>query len=436
MSLTRARELREQRATLWEQAKDLHERASDEGRDLSDDEKQTWDRLTERMDELETEFRDIEAREERIRKVGEELAEKQEALTARKEFGAEQESAEEQNELHKRAFRNYIVRGWFGLDAEDKEILSETRALATQVVGTNAQGGYTVPTDFRAQLVEAMKAFGGVRSVANVITTDNGRNLQVPVSDDTGNVATIIGEATAITASTHVPFGQKTLEAAKYYSGPIKLSSELLQDSALDMEMIVRDKMVMRFARATEAHYATRSSTESSGPHGIVNDSTGAVTIDDGTGGSGLNKLTFEKLLDLEDSIDPAYRRNARWMFADQTRAYLRKIRENSTSSDGQFLWQPSLQAGTPDRLLGYPVVLNQDMQAWGTTGNKPVFFGDFSHYWIRDVRPIAVRRLEERYAEEDVVALVAYMRTDGRSVFGSTDPALKPYRCILEVST
>lgn len=427
MSLTRARELREQRAKAWEQAKALHDRAAEESRNLHDDEKQQWDRLSTRMDELEAEYTEIEGRESKIKRVQEELEQKQEALTAKREFGGKRESAEQQEQAHQRAFRNYIVRGWQNLDAEDRDALNETRALAKQVVGTNLTGGYTVPTDFRATLVETMKAFGGMRTVATIITTDNGRNLQVPTTDDTGNVATLIGEATAITNSTAVPFGRKTLEAHKYYSGPIKLSSEILDDSGIDIEAAVRSAMATRFGRATEAHYATRSSTETTGPHGIVNDSTGPVIA------ASLAAVTFEKLLDLEAAVDPAYRRDARWMFNDTVRAGLRKIRENSTAGTGQFLWQPGLTAGDPDRLLGYPVVVNQEIASFGTSGNKPIWFGNFSHYWIRDVRPIAIRRLEERYAEEDVVALVAYMRTDGRAVFGTTDTTIKPYNCILQ---
>lgn len=427
MSLARARELREQRASRWEEAKSLHEQASEENRNLTDEEKQTWDRLSQRMDQLEKEYTEIEEREERIRGIGEDLEKKQEALTARREFGAKEENAEQNHEAHKRAFRNFIVGGWDNLGQEDRQTLQETRALASQVVGTNLTGGYTVPTDFRATLVETMKEYGGMRNVATVITTENGRNLQIPTTDDTGNLAKLIGEATAISNSTAVPFGRKTLEAHKYHTGPIKLSSELLQDSGIDVEGTVRRMMAIRFGRATEAHYATRSSTETIGPHGIVNDSTGPVIA------ATLTAVTLEKLLDLEATVDPAYRRGASFMFNDSVRASLRKIRENSTGSIGQFMWQPGVQNGDPDRLLGYPVVLNQEIASFGTSGNKPVWFGDFSHYWIRDVRPIAIRRLEERYAEEDVVALIAYMRTDGRAVFGTTATTLKPYNCIVQ---
>ena len=420
MSLQRARELREDRARLWEGMKALHEDA--DGAVLDDERQASWDKMGEQVDALGNEIEAIEAREATLSETAAKIAEVQRQLEEANP--TTRESAEGNDEAHKRAFGNYLARGWGELSSEDRDVLRENRALATQTKGTDGTGGYTVPVDFRAQLVEGMLAFGGMRAAANVITTADGRTLDIPCSDDTGNTASIVAEATAITASTAVPFRKVTLEAVKYYTGPIKISRELAADSAMDMNAIVRNAMTTRFARATAAHYVTRSSTETVGPHGIVNDSTGAAIA------ANLAAVTFDKLLTLEAAVDPSYRPNAVWMFNDTARVGFRKLREGSS---GAFLWQPSLQAGDPDRLLGYPVIVNQQVASFGTSGNKPIWFGDFSHYWIRDVEDISVKVLEERYAEEDVVALLAFMRTDGRAVFGSTVPAQKPYRCILQ---
>lgn len=426
MSLSKARELRQERAKLYEEAKGIHSFAEAEGRsDLTAEEKTKWDGLMSGMDALEAQYKPIEDRENALRQVREDLDAKQERLSDAREFGAAQVSAEDQEQRHKEAMADYVRRGLADMSPENREILHETRALASQVVGTDGRGGYTVPTEWDLNVRTAMKAFGGIRQVATVLRTSHGRNINIPTSDDTGNLATLIAEATAITASTHVPFGQKTLEAPKYKSGPIKISRELLEDSGIDIEGYVRSAMATRFGRATEAHFATRSSTESSGPHGIVNDSTGAVNV----AGSA---ITVAKLLDLENAVDPAYRMNASWMFNDATRVLIRKLREGAS---GAFLWQPSVASGDPDMLLGYPTVVNQELASFGTSSNKPVFFGDFSHYTVRDSGPFVMRRLEERYAEEDVVALLAFARIDGRSTFGSTVPAQKPYRCII-VST
>lgn len=414
MSLQKARELREERAKLYEEAKGDIE-ANVEG--FSDPEaKEAWDRRMARMDELKEQIDQIENAHAQMKSHEEDLAVRQHALDHLKEFGAKRESAEENQQEYREAFRAYL---------RDEMSLRELRALATQTKGTAAAGGNTVPTDMEASVMAAMKEFGGMREACRIITTPNGRNLDMPTSDDTGNVAKIVAEATAITASTAVPFGKVTLEAIKYHTGPIKISRELVQDSVIDVEAFVRDRMAERFARATNAHYTTRSSTESSGPHGIVNYSTGAVAVAN-------NALTPENLLSLLHSVDPAYRRGpgVAWMTAD---AGVNEIRALRWGSSRAFVWQPSLQPGVPDSLLGYPVVVNQDVPLEGTSGNKWLWFGNWNHYVIRDVQGVDLLRLEERYAEEDVIAYVGYLRTDGRQLTGSTVAALRPFRAIIQ---
>lgn len=414
MSLTKARELRQERAKLYEDAKaDLE--ANPAG--FADpQEQERWDARMADMDSLKEQIDSIEARYEQMKAVEEDMAVRQHALDHVKQFGAKRESAEGNADEYRKAFRSYL---------KGDMNLKELRALAAQTKGTAAAGGNTVPVDMENSVMAAMKEFGGMRQVARVISTPNGRNLDFPTSDDTGNLAKIVAEATAITNSTRVPFGKITMEAVKYYTGPIKISRELIQDSVIDVESFVRDRMAERFARATNAHYTTRSSTETSGPHGIVNYSTGAVAVAN-------NALTPENLLSLLHSVDPAYRRGpgVAWMTADAGVNEIRALRWGSSRS---FVWQPSLQPGVPDSLLGYPIVVNQDVPLEGTSGNKWLWFGNWNHYVIRDVQGIDLMRLEERYAEEDVVAYVGYLRTDGRQVTGSTLAALRPFRAIIQ---
>ena len=415
MSLTKARELRQERASIYEQAKSLAESNPD---GFTPELQETWDKHMTRMDALKAEYEALETRHAQLSAVQEDMDARQDYLDTTKEFGTKRSSAEEGLAEYRKGFHAYL-RG-------DME-LRELRALAAQTKGTAAKGGNTVPTDMEATVVQGLLAFGGMRRAARIIRTDDGRNLDIPRSDDTGNVAAIIGEATAISNSTHVPFGKVTLEAVKYATGPIKISRELVQDSVIDVESYVRERMIERFARGQNAHFTTRSSTESSGPHGIVNDSTGAVAVAN-------NALTSDKLLDLLHSVDLAYRASGSWMMDDQTALVVRKLKWGTTAlGSREYVWEMNTQVGQPDRLFGYPVVINNDVPLFGTSGNKPIWFGDWRNYWIREVRGIDLLRLEERYAEEDVIALVGYQRVDGRSVFGSTEPAQRPYRAIIQ---
>lgn len=439
---SRAQEIREERMRLHSRMKELAEEAK--GRTFSDEEKQEWDRIDDRLNEAKEEVDELEERAARISDIEEDLDRRQERLTTSHSGELKGPDPEEEQELHRKALVEYIRRGDAVYSDERFEEIRyrmlplrgseswrgrelERRTLNSQLKGTNNVGGFTVPTDFRAELMVALKEFGGMRRAARIINTDNGRNLQWPRSDDTGNTAKLLAEATAPSTSTAVPFGQVTLEAHKYRVGPIKISREIIEDSAFDIESIVRDAMTTRFGRATNAHYTTRSSTEATGPHGIVNDSTGAVKI---TAGS--TNLTPDSLLDLLHSVDPAYRMSAAFMFNDGTLKTIRKLRETSTggANIGAFLWQPSMRVGEPDTLFGHPIIINQDLSTVGSSGDKHLWFGDFSYYIIRDVSE-ATLRLTERYADEDVIALYAFMRTDGRSVLPSTVAARKPYRAM-----
>jgi HK97 family phage major capsid protein len=418
MSLHEARELRAERAKLVEQAQaDVD--ANPQGFDA--DEQQRWDKRMSDIDSLEKRYQAIEARYAAKAELAEKLAQEQEARDDRKEFGAKREDAEEIRHNISKAFRSW---------AQGEMSSAEFRAIQGQTKGTAAQGGNVVPTDFLAEVQTHLKAYGGVRDVARIITTANGQNLPIPTSDDTGNTAKLVSEATAPSTTTRVPFGQVTMEAARYQSGPIKVSMELLQDSAIDIESYISEAMGTRFGRITNTHYTTRSSTESAGPHGFIGESSGAVAVAN-------NALTYENVIDLIHSVDPAYRTpDAAWMTNDAGFAELRKLRGSTAGASDRLIWQPSLVPGMPDTLLGYRVVLNQDVPLEGTTGNKWLWFGNWNRgYAIRDVMGMTMRRLDERYAEEGNIALIGYMRTDGRAILPSTTAARRPFRCILHSS-
>lgn len=426
----KATELLQDRYKLVQQSRELMNTADAEGRELSGEEQASFDRMMDQADSLEARAQTIQDGLDRL--TAAELA-REDTRERYSQQGQDPDSAEGRQERYRDVFWRFAQGGMEAVpEAEDRQLLkSEMRALGGQTKGTAAAGGYLVPEDFRAELMVALKAFGGIRQAARVLTTATGRTLPWPRSDDTGNTAKMIGEATAISTSAAVPFGSVSLEAHTFHSGPIKISLELDQDAELPIDQIVMDAMRIRFGRRWNTDMTTRSSTEATGIHGILNDSTGAVALSGGAAAL----TSYDTFMDLEASVDPAYRTlpGTGWMFNDTTRKLLRKIRENSTAGTGQYLWEPSVKAGTPDTLLGYPVYNNQDMPNFATSGaTKPVMFGNFRYYIVRDVRDMMVQRLVERYAEEGVYALLAYARTDGRSVLPSTAPARKPYRALL----
>ena len=273
----------------------------------------------------------------------------------------------------------------------------EWRAQST----TDAQGGYTIPEGFSGQLESTMVAYGGLRRVARVIRTESGNDIPWPTNNDTGNSGSILAENTQVSEQ-DTTFGSKLLQAHKYTSDMVRVSQELLSDSFFPLGEELGRMLGERIGRAQAAHFV--SGTGSSQPEGIITGGTSGVTA------ASASAITFDELIDLEASLDPAYAAspNVGWAMNKSTKAAVRKLKD----SNGQYLWQIGTTASDPDTLLGKPVVVIQEMDDI-STANKPGVIADFSKYIIRDSQGLRMRRLQERFADYDQVAFVGFMRTD-----------------------
>lgn len=304
-------------------------------------------------------------------------------------------------EARQAAFQSYLRRGLEDMPAEERKIVREMRA---QSVGTATEGGYLVPEGFMAELVKSLKAWGPMfdPGVTRRMDTATGNAIPWPTMNDTSNKGALIAENTQV-ALAEVAFGTKTIGAYKYTSGVCLVSSELLQDSALNVESIVRDAMSERIGRIANEHLTIGTGADQ--PNGIVTAAT-AVT------GAAAAAITFDNLIDLEHAVDPAYRSDpsVRWMFNDGTLKALRKIKD----LEGNYIWQPAdVKTGAAATLLGYGYAINQDVASIGASA-KSVVFGAMNRYVVRMVREFAIRRLVERYADFDQTGFIGFTRLDG----------------------
>ena len=279
---------------------------------------------------------------------------------------------------------------------------------------SGSEGGYTVAPDvsFYGRVIEAMKAWGGVEQNAQVLTTSTGADLPIPTDDDTANVGLLVSEAGSHASGKAVTLGQTTLKAYLLSSKIVKVSWQLLQDSQINWESFLAAKFAMRLARGKNAYLTT--GTGSSQPQGIQYASTTGRTCASGY----TTTCTPDDLIRLYHSVDPAYRVNGKWMMADGTALILRLLKDG----DGQYIWKPGLADDRPDMLLGKPVVINPDMPEM-TTSLKPIIFGDFSNYLVRNVAGIEVKRLNELYAANGQIGLLAFIRFDGALVDAGQHP-------------
>jgi HK97 family phage major capsid protein len=276
---------------------------------------------------------------------------------------------------------------------------------AAATVGTASAGGYLVPEGYQAEIIRTMKDYGAVMDVARVLNTDAGNALPWPTVDDTSQVGALLAENTQVSEQ-DVTLATKQLDAYKYTSKLVRVSWELLQDSAFNVEDLLRDLLGERVGRILNQHFTT--GTGSSQPNGIVTGATSGKTA------AGVAAITADELIDLQHSVDRAYRNErTRWMMSDTALASIRKLKD----ADNQYLWVPGLRDGADDTLLGRPVVVNTDM-AVPAAGVKSVLFGDFfAGYVVRLVRGFELIRLDERYADYAQSGFVGFARADGEVV-------------------
>jgi HK97 family phage major capsid protein len=304
---------------------------------------------------------------------------------------------EAQHAEHRKAFNKYLRTG----DA------SELRTYSP--MSDSVEGAYIVPQGFQNQLVEALKAFGGVRKVSSQISTATGNDLNWPTANDISNTGELLSENTAVSQA-NPSFSHVVLKGYTFSTKMVNVSNQLLQDSAIDIEAYLRKAFVTRLGRIHNQLFTT--GTGSAQPKGILTAATGGPTT------ATTLIVTYDDVVELEHSVDPAYRQGAKFMFSDAVLKQIKKLKD----SLGHPLWVPGFATKSPDTVLGYEYVINQDMPAV-SSGNALALFGAMDNYLIRDVKELAVVRLNERYAELFQTAFIGFARADANMIDAGTHP-------------
>ena len=319
-----------------------------------------------------------------------------------------------------KACTNSWLRGGMGnLTTDQQTFMRNEINRVNGAMGTNEanNGQALVYREFVARLLEAMKAFGGMRSVATILATATGNAMDLPTTDATSEEGEIVGENQQV-ANQDTTFGTLAMGAFKYSSKSIALPFELLQDSGIDLEAYIQRLMAMRLARIQNKHFTVGTGTGQ--PQGVIT----AASV--GKTASSATDITFDDLNHLVHSVDPIYREsgNCRFMFNDLT---LRGLKDKKDANN-RPLWLPSLDSGEPDRIGGYGYVINQQVANVGANA-LPVAFGDFSHYTIRDVMQMMMFRMaDSKYTEKGQVGFIGFQRADGKLM--DVGGAVKTLQC------
>ena len=359
-------------------------------------------------DEVKTKLDELEAG---ITGIEDRITREQRVLDLEAEKVAVEAVAERTKTPTKDLFSKWLRNGDRGMTSDDWQAIRNTMSTTTA-----GEGGYTVATEVATYVMDAMKAFGGMRQVATILRTDQGNPMTWPTSDGTTEVGEILAENASAT-DLDVSFNTKNLPVYKYSSKVVTVPIELLQDSNVDIEAFVRARIAQRLGRITNTHFTTGDG--SSKPTGII-----AAASVGKTGASGqTTTVTYADLVDLEHSVDPAYRVNCKWMFHDSTLKAIKKLLD----SQNRPLWLPGISVKEPDTILGYTYQINQDVATMAATA-KSIAFGDFSKYVIRDVMAMTYYRFDDSaYAKKGQVGFLAFLRSGGN--FMDVGGAVKLYQ-------
>ena len=383
-------ELRTKRNQAWEAAKAFANTHQTDKGTLTAEDNATYEKMEQEISDLGKEI----ARRERQEALDAELAKPiNTPITAKPMNGGNE------NVKTGRASDEYRTNFWNVMRSK----APMPNVLNALQIGTDSEGGYLVPDEFEHTLVQALEDENIFRQMAKIIQTSSG-DRKIPVVASKGT-ASWIDEEGAFTESDDA-FGQVSIGAYKLGT-LIKVSEELLNDSVFDLESYISTEFARRIGAKEEEAFFTGNGTGK--PLGILATTGGAET---GVTSAAATAVTADELIDLFYSLKAPYRKNAIWVLNDSTVKAIRKLKDQN----GQYLWQPSMVAGTPDTILGRPVKTSAYMPALAA-GSKSIAFGDFGYYWIADRQGRSFKRLNELYAANGQVGFLASQRVDGKLI-------------------
>lgn len=387
-------ELREKRAKAWDAAKAFLD-SRPEGDVLSAEDNSTYEKMLNDVDAM---ARQIAIEEDRAARDAELSQPTSKPITAKPNSADMKPVAPRATAEYREDFMN-AMRG---------------RRMVHNVMeeGTSANGGYLVPVEFDSTLVRKLAEENVIRSISKVISTAAPHRISVALTDVT---ASWVAESGTFTPSAPT-FTQLSLDAFTLRSAAL-VSEELLQDSMFDLEAFLIDNFARAFAAKEEQAFCV--GTGSGQPTGVFTASGGEVGVTTESAAA----IKADELIDLTYALKDGYRKSAKFVLNSATLAGIRKLKDGN----GAYMWQPSMQMGEPDRLLGFPVYVSQYAPVIAANAFT-VAFGDFQNYWIADRAGRTVRRADELHIANLQTGFYAFERVDAKTVLAEGIQLIKQH--------
>lgn len=382
-------ELREKRSTAWNAAKAfLDSHRTDKGT-LNAEDDAVYSKMEQEINDLGKEISRLERQEQMEAELSKPI---NKPLTSKPGMGKE---PEEKTGRASNAYKTAMLDAFRSNFKRVSNVLQE---------GVDADGGYLVPEEYDHRLIDILTEENIMRNLATKITTSGEHKINIAA---TKPAASWIEEGGALTWG-DATFDQILLDAHKLHVA-IKVTEELLYDNAFGLENYIITQFGKALANAEEDAFLNGDGTgkplglfAATGGGHIANTLTAAIKSDD--------------MLDLVYALKRPYRKDASFILNDQTLSVLRKLKDNN----GAYIWQPSYQAGEPDKILGYSV----HTSAYAPT--DAIAFGDYKYYNIGDRGSRSFSELRELFAGNGMIGYVAKERVDGKLILPEAVQILK----------
>lgn len=394
--------LREERAKLVADCRALTDKAETEKRSLTTEEDAQYSKMFDKADALRKQIdREIELRE----------AER--TLTETREQEQRNEGRGANDDKVMVAFRSWLTSGRVEGDGAE-----EFRALSS---GVNTEGGYLVaPQDFVNGLIKAVDDAIIIRRLATVIPMGAAKSMGIPTLDADPSDADWTYELGTGNEDSAMAFGKREMRPHPL-AKRIKISNNLLRNSALPAEQLVIARMSYKFGITQEKAYLTGDGAQK--PLGLFTASNdGIPTSRDIATDNTSSAVTSDGLKNAKYSLKAQYQATGQWLFHRDGVKQIAKLKD----SQGRYLWQDAIREGEPDMLLGRPVNQSEYVPNTFTTGQYVGMFGDFSFYWIIDSLQMQMQRLVELYAATNQIGLIGRYEGDGAPVLAEAFARVK----------
>lgn len=376
--MTNLQNLIEKRAKAWEGAKAFVESKKDKDGLLKEEDVQTYNEMEAKIAQFSSEIERVS----RMEQMEKELSKPMNTPLTGKPMAEKMQSEKEQkNAMHKDAMLKALRSNFRQVD----NVLQEK---------VDADGGYLVPEEYDNRLIQSLEGENIMRQLGHTLTTSGDHKINIAATTpaaawiDEGGQLTF-GEAT---------FKQALLDAHKLHVA-IKVTEELLYDSAFNLENYILEQFGKALANAEEDAFLNGDGTGK--PTGVFHQTNGGTYLTE------VATLKADDIINLIHALKRPYRKGAVFILNDKTIAAIRKLKDNN----GAYMWQPSYQVGEPDRLLGYPVYTSQ------FAPENKIAFGDFSYYNIGDRGTRSFKQLTELFAGNGMIGFVAKERVDGKLI-------------------